>query len=86
MGITNFLLTLVEILLVVLAFAGLLVISPFLILYDLYQERKRKGQPPAAPPIRPGSYMPPHVSIQLSFDDDLEKFKEDLRKHEKHIK
>jgi len=30
--------------------------------------------------------MPSHVSIHLSFDDDLEKFKADLRKHEKHIK
>ena len=83
MGITDFFWMLVEISLTVIILAVLLVMAPFLMLYDLYQERKRKGQPDAG---RPASYMPSHVSINLSFDDDLEKFKKDLRKHEKHIK
>ena len=82
----NLLLSLLEIVLVGVAILLLLVASPFLVLYDTYQERKKKGQPPTPPPIRPGSYMPPHVTVQLSFDDDLEKFKRDLRKHEKDIK
>ena len=82
----NLLLGLLEILLIGTVLVLLLVASPFLVLYDLYQERKKKGQPPTPPVIRPGSYMPPSVTVQLSFDDDLEKFKKDLRKHERHIK